>query len=386
MTLRVVIVQRRLTHYRVPFFNALRAELARRGLDLVLLVGQGTREEVAKNDAGSLPWAHGLPTYYAARGKLCWQNLKPYLHDADLVIVTQENKLLHNLPLLLNNRRRFRLAFWGHGANLQSDNPRGFRERIKRWTTRRVDWWFAYTKISADLVEAAGFRPERITTVNNAVDTVDLLTHTLAVTPEETTLLRERCGFGVGPVGVFVGSLYPEKRLNFLIESARAVREKIPNFALLIIGDGSEREKVRAWCEQYSWCRWVGAQHGRQKAAYLSVAQVMLNPGLVGLGILDSFVARVPVLTTSCGLHSPEIAYLNNGVNGLLTDDDLNSYVEACCALLDDAPRLAALRAACDASAKEYTVGNMARRFADGIAEALSMPSNKGDEHDRRSR
>ena len=61
-----------------------------------------------------------------------------------------ENKLIQN-HLLLLGPRRFRLAFWGHGANLQSDNPHGLKERFKRWTTNRVDWWFAYTQMSADL-------------------------------------------------------------------------------------------------------------------------------------------------------------------------------------------------------------------------------------------
>jgi glycosyltransferase involved in cell wall biosynthesis len=368
---KVCIVQRRLTHYRAPLFSALRDALAERGIQLVLLVGRGTPAEEKKHDAGNLPWAKSIPTHYLAGGRLCWQPIRRHLDGASLVIVTQENKLLQN-HLLMLQPRRFKLAFWGHGANLQSDNPNGLKERFKRWTTSRVDWWFAYTQMSAGLVAAAGFPDNRITVLNNAVDTSELQRQRQSVVPEETQALRESLGFGAGPVGVFVGSLYADKRLDFLFAAAEAIRCEVPDFHFLIVGEGPERDKVQAWCAANPWARWVGARFDREKAAYVSVAQVMLNPGLVGLGILDSFVCGVPMLTTDCGIHSPEIAYLENGVNGVIAVDDLNAYVEVGVRLLRDAQALDALRAGCVASAQEYTVENMAHRFADGIAHALA--------------
>ena len=60
------IVQRRLTHYRVPLFEALRDELAGRHIRLRVLVGQGTPAEAMKNDAGEMPWAEPLATRYLA--------------------------------------------------------------------------------------------------------------------------------------------------------------------------------------------------------------------------------------------------------------------------------------------------------------------------------
>lgn len=367
----VCIIQRRLTHYRIPLFEALRSLLNERGIRLQLLVGRGTPAEEKKNDAGELHWAKSIPTHYLAGGRLCWQPVLGHLTESDLVIVTQENKLIQN-HLLMLAPRRFKLAFWGHGANLQSDNPDGLKERFKRWTTNRVDWWFAYTEMSADLVTAAGFPGQRITVLNNSVDTSELLRQRQSITPEETLALRESLGFGAGPVGVFIGSLYTDKRLDFLFAAAEAIHLDVPDFHLLIVGEGAERDKVQAWCAAHPWAHWAGARFGREKALYASVAQVMLNPGLVGLGILDSFVCGVPMLSTDCGIHSPEISYLDNGVNGVMTDDNLNAYVEAGVRLLHDDAALDALVAGCAASTKEYTVENMARRFASGVTNALA--------------
>ncbi len=374
---RVVIAQRRLTHYREPLFDTLRERLRERGVELDLLVGRGTPQEEKKQDVGYLSWAKTIPTHYLAGGRLCWQPLKIHLEEGDLLIVTQENKLLQN-HLLMLKPRRFKLAFWGHGANLQSGNPGGFKERFKRWTTNRVDWWFAYTQISADLVKAAEFPDERITVLNNAVDTAEMQRQQQSVTQEETQALRATLGFGARPVGAYVGSLYADKRLDFVFDAAEAIRSVVPDFHLLIVGEGPERDKVQAWCAARPWARWVGARFDREKMAYLSVAQVMLNPGLVGLGILDAFVCGVPMLTTDCDLHSPEIAYLENGVNGLMTADDLNAYVGACVRLLREEGALAVLRAGCAAAALEYTVENMAQRFSDGIERCLQTPRCAG--------
>lgn len=374
---KVCIVQRRLTHYREPLFSALRDKLAARGIQLELLVGHGTHAEAKKHDAGDLAWAQSIPTHYWLGGRLCWQSMGTHLDGVDLLIVTQENKLLQN-HLLMLMPRRFKLAFWGHGANLQSDNPNGFKERFKRWTTNRVDWWFAYTQMSAGLVKAAGFPETRITVLNNAVDAAELLAQRQSVMPEEAQALRESLGFGAGQVGIYVGSLYADKRLDFLFDAAEAIRAQVPDFHLLIVGEGPERDKVQAWCAAYPWARWVGAKFGRDKAAHMAVAQIALNPGLVGLGILDGFVCGVPMLTTDCGLHSPEIAYLENGVNGLMTANDLQSYVDACVRLLRDPLALDSLLSGCAASAREYTVENMAQRFADGIVRCLETPRYAG--------
>lgn len=367
----VVIVQRRLTHYRVPLFEALRDELAVRDIQLHLLVGHGTPAEEKKRDVGDLAWATPLPTYYFAGGRLCWQPFDRRLTGADLVIVTQENKLIQNHILLLAPRR-FRLAFWGHGANLQSNNANGLRERYKCWTTNRVDWWFAYTQRSLDLVTATGFPADRITVLNNAVDTSELLRHKESIRTAEIRSLRQMLGLGDEPVGVFVGSLYADKGLDFLFAAAEAIRNDINTFHVLIIGDGPERNKVQAWCEARPWAHWLGARFGREKIAYVSLAQVMLNPGALGLGIMDAFACQVPVITTDCGKHGPEIAYLENGRNGLMTANNGEVYAATVARLLRDPGTLDVLRTGCAISATEYSVENMARRFTDGIGFAIN--------------
>ena len=371
MNKKVIIVQRRLTHYRVAFFQSLRQALEVHGVELELLVGAGTQEENQKQDSGNISWAIQIPTRYFLKNRLCWQPVYKYLADADLVIVTQENALLAN-HLLILRPRKFYLAFWGHGANFQSQHPDGLKERYKRWSSKRVDWWFAYTQLSADRLLENGFPGARMTVVNNSIDTSNFRHQIESVTTTEIESLKSSIGFSEGPVGVYIGSLYKNKRLDFLFSAAESIRDSLGTFNLLIIGDGPERNLAQSFCRKHSWAYWAGMQHGRKKAVHVATGQIMLNPGLVGLGILDSFASKVPILTTDCKIHSPEIAYLDNWKNGVMTSNNIDDYVETAVKLLENPDSMNSLRKSCAASAELFTLERMVSKFSNGILAVLT--------------
>ena len=121
------------------------------------------------------------------------------------------------------------------------------------------------------------------------------------------------------------------------------------------------------------WAHCVGARSGPEKAAFFRRANVILNPGLVGLHVLDAFCAGLPMFTTASARHGPEIEYLEHGRNGFVVADDAAVYAEAVVAVLRDPGRYAAVAAAARASAREYTLDNMVRNFAGGIEDCLRL-------------
>lgn len=374
--MEVLVVQRRLTHYRVPFFQTLRTQCTAAGIRLRLAHGVGTAKEVGKADAGELSWGEQLDTRYFLDGRLCWQPFAHLLEGVDMVVVTHENKQINNLFSQYLNHK-LRLGLWGHGANLQG-NQSSLRERVKRIAGRQTDWWFAYTELSRPLIATSGFPDERTTVLNNTIDTGELARQFAAVTPEKRARLKAEIGIHGGQVGLYLGSLYAEKRVDFMLQAAEAIKTKVPGFEFLIVGSGEDRPKIEAFCQQHKWAHYLGVRKDQDKADVLALADIIINPGLVGLGILDSFVCGVPMVTTDCRLHSPEIAYLEGGRNGLMTGDSQDSYVDGVVSLLADPLRLSELRAECLHSAKKYTIDNMAGNFVDGIQRCLAAPLYRG--------
>lgn len=369
---KVLIVQRRLTHYRSPFFEILRQQLSDRGYSLQLAYGKPTEEELDKGDVGYLPWATLLDTSYFVGGKLCWQPFGQLLEGTSMVVIGAENKLLYNLYVQMA-WRDLAVALWGHGGNLQG-SPNGWRERFKRMMARQADWWFAYTEISLPLIERSGFPINRITVVNNSIDTAELAAQRCTVKAEVLARLKQALSLESGCIGLFVGSFYPEKRIGFMLEAAKEIRKRVPNFQFILIGDGVQKELVKQFCAMNSWAHYLGVQKGQDKVNAIALSRVMINPGAVGLSILDAFVCGVPMVTTDCGLHGPEIAYLADGGNGLMTSNTLEDYVSAVTRLLQDDIQLDQLKAGCAMSASQYTIANMARNFSDGIERCLAAP------------
>jgi len=375
----VLIIQRRLTQYRVPLFDRLRSELAKDGISLRLVYGQPAPNEINKKDSSSIKWAEKARNYYLRFGSkyLCWQSLPVQIGKNSLIIITQENSILSNYALLV--RRALigsQLAFWGHGANLQSTSPNGFRERFKRWTTCKVDWWFAYTSLSVELVAKSGFPVDSITNLENAIDTTAIKNYLDNIKDAELVKLRGKLAWSKGKIGLFLGSLHNDKRLGFLFQAIERIHKHEPEFKFIIVGDGPLRYIVKEFCEKRAWCKWVGAKTGREKAMYLRLADVILNPGMVGLGILDSFISRVPMVTTDCGLHSPEIVYLRQGENGLMTNNNLKSFVNGVQNILKNDQLRMQLSSGCQLAANHYTIENMVKNFHYGILKALEASNS----------
>src|SRR6185369_13165326 len=376
--MNVLIIQRRMTEYRVPLFNALRRKLAEQGVNLQVVYGTPTAVEAGRKDSGSLPWGIEAPCHYLPllASQAVWQQIPRHiLTEQDLVIIPHENMLLANYLLLFLRgfRGQGKIAFWGHGANFQSKNTYGFRDRFKAWTARQVDWWFAYTAASVEKVVASGFAPQQVTCLNNAVDVGVLQNQLATITLGERQELLQGLGLTGKQLAVFIGGLYPDKRLGFLCAAADKLRQRLSDFELLVIGDGPQRELVRNFAASRPWFRWAGARHGRDKALHLSLGRIILNPGLVGLNILDSFAFGLPLITTDCGIHSPEIAYLRSGQNGIMTADDPSAYADAAERMLTDEELREELAANCRADANRYTLENMVDNFSTGILSALAQ-------------
>ena len=363
---------------RAAFHEKLRERLARDGVIYDFVYSSGD-PDLGKDDTVVLPWATDVPLRKLRLfGKtLLSQRLGASTYGADLVIVQQQNNLLANYWLQTWRRLRGqKIAFFGHGRNFQSKRPDGPRERFKRIWAGQVDWWFAYTEGCAELVASYGFPKDRITAFNNAIDLGQVVRQKDHLTESNIAKLRQELVGGSENVAIYVGGLYEEKRIDFLIESARLMRERCPDFHLIVIGGGPDADKVRKAAGQEAWIHYEGPQFGQRKAELITLAKAWLMPGLVGLAVLDSFAYGVPMITTDVPFHSPEIDYLEDGKNGLIIRpaDDPKLYAERVIALLRDEIGRDRLVEGGRAALDLYSIENMVERSACGVLAALEAP------------
>lgn len=357
--------------YRTSFFELLRSDLATTGIDLLVIHGQPPSNKSKRGTDTSLDWATRRENrLFSVRGvEFCWQ---PVLRDAlkaDLVIVQQESSLLLNMLLAAGVRRGGPWAMWGHGANFNPHDLSSMGENLKRWQTRRADWFFAYTETSAQVVADLGVALDHVTVVNNAVDGLQLNgepTREIAdLLTDATRRSAEICWVN--------SSLDRWKRIDFLCDATDELKTLRPDFELIVVGGGEEQPKLAAHAATRPWIHLVGPRFGADKRVIGEAADLMLHPGLVGLHIVEAFQFGTPIVTTNIDYHSHEVSYLDSGVNGLMlpTDASAKDYAFAASELLADDERRSTLVRNGKTKATEITVEAMAERFASGIRSAL---------------
>lgn len=375
---RVAFVAHTLPHYRAPFHNLLKDILLSHDIDYHLIIGTPTRDEQIKGDLRPPSWAEHVKEYrFSLFGRsLYYHSIITAVQNYDLIILTQENKYLQNYILqALRPFRRGSLAMVGHGRNFQARNPQSLGERWKSFWATKVDWWFAYTEQSRLHIQALGFPPERITVFNNSVDVSHLQRQIAEIKPQRLQSLRKELGLVGRNVGIFVGGLYPDKRLAFLVEACDKIRERLNDFELLVIGGGQDMRLLHSLAETRPWIKVLGPRFGVEKAELMLLGNLFMMPGLVGLAILDAGAAGLPIVTTRFPWHSPEIAYLTPGKNGLMVDDWKNpeAYGNAVADLLADPVLIAGMARSAKSLSTHFSVEAMADNFAQGILKALNQ-------------
>lgn len=380
--MKVLMLDRVACDYRQVFYEALHRTLCREGHEFTLMARHALPDEGLVDIMPMIPFGRVPPTICLGR-KFYWQTEAfRAACQADFVVLDQSLTAMHYYPLFVvhQHRRRTgrrvpRIAFWGHGTNLNIRVRQPVREAVRAWLTLHADWWFAYTDHSRAVVSGYGYPQARITVVNNAHDTKSLRRAAEALTADDRAGLAGEI-FGpsaeTGSVGCFCGRLTTSKWIPFLLESVLLIRERVPCFRMFFIGDGEESRKVQSFCRDHAWCRWLGATHGPERARYLSLADIWLNPGMTGIGILDAFAVGIPFATTDNGIHSPEIAYLQTGVNGVMTAPTVQAFSHEVATVLCDRPRLLAMKQAAGASGERFSAEQMAERFAQGLRQWMS--------------
>ena len=308
-------------------------------------------------------------------GRMLWFPVLWKALRADFVIVEHSNKLLINYVLFV---AQFlggpKLGFWGHGRNHQTDNPDSLSERVKIWMGRHAYWYFAYTAQVRDELIERGYDPDHITDVQNAV-----VAPSATAAPSDVVEIREQLGLTENSVvGFFCSQMYPKKRLELLVAAALEVRKKIPEFNLVLAGAGMSQNIAEEAAQKHEFIHYVGPQFGEDKTAYYALSRFVAFPGLLGLGIVDAFHYSVPSVVTDYRFHSPEISYLADGENAILTEDSVENFADTMIRICQDDKLHATIKQGCDIWSQKITIDAMAENFADGIEQAVDQQKFSG--------
>ncbi len=367
----VLVLQEWVPPYRVPFFRSLSDELDSRGLDLRVVSSSdlsgldepGFRHERVLMSKGGLS---SIETIYRIRPEAL---VLP--HDARFA-------LLATAARLLQGRMRKQLL-WGMGIARRYSVSSPYHSRpaamvrsygaawarysrpaakaVRRLMLSTCDQYLSYTDISTENILSEGYDAARITTLNNAVEALAI--------PEEVKAAQR-----IPLQMLFVASLVEDKEPLAAIAIVDRLRRLIPSATLHIVGDGPLRSQCEHAASEREWVRCHGSQRGRSLRELALASDIAIIPGRVGLAVLEMASAGLPMATFAVSLHGAEIAYLKDGINGLLLNGGVDAAAKDLGTLLADRPALERMRVEALSTASTYTLRNMAVNFANGVITA----------------
>lgn len=383
MSRPVFFFTRMLPGYRVPVLEKLNSVLDKR-----LIVGHGQPPKGSSLET-LLPTSEPsfervkLPNYWF-RGQTL--HAQPYrrlfrAYERPSAVLAEESPRSLTLPWLLRHARRQGAAriLWGHfSSNRRSFSPWHPLDRYRLEMARRMEACVCYSDPIKQTL-ARHLQTDKLFVARNTVQTDKLFSLYSQLANEGKSAVRQRLDLPVDrPVLLFLGRLIPKKGTDMLLKVFEQVRQQQPA-SLLVIGDGPERLtlKQRVRKRNIPDVQFLGAVTKAERLApYLYSADLMFIPGYLGLAVNDAFVFGLPVVSQQAPagrrFHSPEVAYVEHGVNGMLTPwNDQQALVEGVLHVLDHLEPFS--RAACSYAQEHLTMDRMVKGLTDAIAFATQQ-------------
>lgn len=193
------------------------------------------------------------------------------------------------------------------------------RKKIDSITGRLCnDGYIAVSDYVKDIsIKNVKFRRDKIRVIYNSVD--------LSYITSESKIKELKAEFKITPgqkTLLTIGRLVPAKGHSYLIEAMPEIKKKIPDIKLLIVGVGSDKERLIKRCDDLNLSDTV-LFIGRRKDArdIISICDIFIFPTLYGEGLsvalLEAVALKVPCIATSI---KQNMEIIKHGKNGLLVD------------------------------------------------------------------
>ncbi len=272
------------------------------------------------------------------------------------------------------------VLLWTHG--LQGEES-GMKWMVRAWLYRLSRGLMLYGDYAKQLLISKGFAADRLHVIYNSLDDSAQPRGSETLTQHDCETFRRSLGIDSSERMIcFTGRLQPVKRLPWLLQALNLVVQQGKTVHLVLVGDGSERQKLESLAVELGLARLVhflGAIYDESRLGLiLSASDLAVVPSGAGLSVMHAFSYGTPVLLhDKVEEHFPEWEAVKDGETGwMYRCDDLYDCAERMIDALFPSPRKPAMAAACHAVINSrYNTTTHAGLFVDAIAKHCALIS-----------
>lgn len=347
---KVIIIYNKVWSYRINIFNIINQHYD-------LTVTYTSKSNVGKEYAFKTLYTPGYsigPLFFHKT------NLKKLANQYDVVIAISNSRWL-SLMLLALGKRSYKYILWGIGVSASYKNKLDSKstwDKVRFFFAKKADAILFYSNYPIEKYVKNGISREKLFVAHNtvAVDTDFELSRT------ENT----KTDF------LFIGTLYPQKGIEILLDAYIELSKTISLPILHIIGAGPMESELRNSIESNHLQDKVilhGAIYDQKILVnYFSKSLACISPTQAGLSVLMSMGYGVPFLTSSDAITGGEVFNIKDKENGMLYDGSNKGLQEAIIWILENKNRVLEM----GRNAKEhYDKGRKPSDMAGAIMSAI---------------
>ncbi len=175
--------------------------------------------------------------------------------------------------------------------------------------------------------------------------------------------------YGISPkekILIYVGRIGVEKNLPFMLEAFKKILNRQPHCRLMIVGEGPEVESIEELKEEMSLGDRViltGRVEYNQIPAYFRAGYAFLMTSTTEvkpLALLEAMASGLPVVAVKAAGSSDTV---HSGVDGILTEQEVDSFAGAVQNLFDDEGLYKSLSDGARKTSSQYSIEITARRL-----------------------
>ncbi|MCS5735575.1 glycosyltransferase [Herbiconiux daphne] len=331
----MAITQPYVPAYRLPLWQGVLDELARNDVECRVFYG-GDSEQLAiraRRGDGVVPdWATQVATRTWRPSKrlpkFMYRNLpKPWRDKRTLLVTEMQVSNLNAWKAAATGRPFITI---GHGISETTDQNR-IATFLEGRLNRLAAHVLTYTERGREhVIESSRTDPSRVSAFRNSTDTRQLEDALRSVVDDDQVAFRTKHGIPVdAQIALYLGAINEHKRVDLLVDAARAVFARDDSWWLVVAGDGPEASKLHALAVESGRVVMLGQVGPEVFSTAATLSVLLVNPGRVGLVAVDALVMHLPILTTSAGDRAPEFEYLREGIDVVEVEPSIDSYADA---------------------------------------------------------
>jgi len=301
----------------------------------VLIVTGNTKRTGFQNENGykyfHIPSVKSLWDVFFVNAPGSYQKLEELLINNDIEIVHFHSPLFTFLHGFLK-KRKFPLIMTTHYLldvklnDSASTIYNGFIKRMTKYIGKNVDKIICVNEDYIPIFKNWGIESDKLTFIPNGVDTNKF-------SPGNSPVKKK---FEGKKLIVYFGRLHYQKNVDLLIRSFSFIKEKDPNVKLIIIGSGTDFDKLQKMSKDDDDIIMTGFLPDNEMIDYLRAADIVVFPSRgenASFTIMEAMSCELPVISSDTG-NAKKI--LGEGRGVLLEKYTEEEIAEKCLNLLKD--------------------------------------------------